>query len=271
MEQRHFLPDTNRLSVLAAMVLLVYVLLPYVDIPERELDLGVLGILFVFRLNFATVTALLGAALTAAGTDWILKGHPSLGNQRTFQHWLLPALTAWVISVPLSTLTVGWQWWTVLAFGGMLLVLVLTAEYIAVDLQDVRHAPAAIGLISVSFALFLILTIALTAAGSRLYVLLPGVMLAMFLVVLRSLYLRLGGRWCVAWAFGIALVIGQVTAGLHYWPLPAISFGLIILGLAYALTSIAAAMEEGRPWRNSWFEPLVMVVVSWGLAIAFTY
>jgi len=269
MEQRHYLPDTNRLSVLIATIMLAYVLLPFIKTPERNLAIEVLGVVFVFKLNFATITALISAALAAAGTDWLLRTHPSLGEQSTFQHMLLPALTTWVIGVPLSTLAEGWQWWAVLAFGALLLVLVLIAEYIAVDLGDVRHAPATVGLTSVSFALFLILVIALVAAGSRLYVLLPGIILAIFLVVLRTLYLRLNGRWCVAWAFGIAAVIGQFTAGLHYWPVSSLSFGLIVLGLAYALTSIAGGIEEGKTWQSIWFEPLFMIVVLWGLAVAF--
>jgi hypothetical protein len=267
MEERNFLPDTDRLSVLAATVLLAYVLLPFVQIPERELSFRVLGVFFVFALNFATITAILGAALAAAGTDWLLRGHPRLGRQSTFQHWLLPALTAWVIGIPLSTLAAGWQWWAVLAFGGLLLVLVLVAEYIVVDLGDARHALASMVLTAVSFSLVLILMITLVASNARLYVLFPGGVLAIFFVVLRTLYLRLGGRWCAAWAGAVALVVGQVAAGLHYWPLSPLRFGLLVLGLAYALTSVAASIEEGHSWRRAWFEPVFMLGVLWGLAI----
>ncbi len=268
MEDSHFLPDTDRLSVLAAAIMLAYVLLPLVKIPERLFTVQILGIFFSLHLNFSTITAILSAALAAAGTDWLLRGHPRLGQASTFQHWLLPALTAWVIGVPLSSLAGGWQWWSVLAFGGLMLVLVLVAEYIVVDLTDVRHVLASIGLTAVSFALFLILTISLAAAESRLYVLLPAVMLAIFLVVLRTLYLRLGGRWCLTWALGIALLVGQFAAGLHYWPLSPLSFGLAVLGLAYALTSVAGGLEEGRPWQSLWFEPAFMLIVLWGLAIS---
>ena len=266
-EEPNYLPDTNRLSVLAATILLTYALLPFINIPERSLAFQLSGIFFVFRLNFSTIASLLSAGLAAAGMDWLLRGHPSLGQQRTFQHWLLPAFTTWVIGVPLGSLTVSWQWWAVWGFGGLLLVLVLIAEYIVVDLSDVRHAPAAIGLTAVSFALFLILTITLAAAASRLYVILPWVSMAVFLVALRTLYLRLGGRWRFAWAIGIALVVGQVTAALHYWPLTPLRFGLLVLGLAYGLTSVAGSIEEGRSWRTLWIEPAIMLLVCWGLAL----
>jgi hypothetical protein len=267
MDERNHLPDTDRLSVLAATIMLAYALLPFIKIPDRNLGIEIFGFVFTARLNFSTIASILSAGLAASGTDWLLRSHPNLGNQNTFQHWLLPAFTAWVIGVPLTSLAVGWQWWAVLAFGGLLLVLVLVSEYIAVDLNDVRHTPATIGLTAVSFALFLILATVLVANESRLYVLLPWLMIAIFLVVLRTLYLRLGGHWCFAWALGIALMVGQAAAGFHYWPLTPLRYGLLVLGLAYSLTSMAGAIEEGRPWRTLWIEPAIMLVVLWGMAL----
>jgi hypothetical protein len=265
-DEHQSLPNTDRLSVLAASILLAYALLPFIKIPERNLFFEVSGVFFVFKLDFSTVLAIISAGLAASGTDWLLRGHPRLGRQATFQHWLVPSLTALVIGVPLSTLVVGIQWWTVFAFGGLLLVLVLVSEYIAVDPSDIRHGPATIGLTAVSYALFLILTVALAAAESRLYILIPALTGAIFLAVLRTLNLRLTGRWCFAWSLGIAFVIGQVAAALHYWPLSPLRFGLLILGLAYALASTAGSIEEGRSWRVLWIEPAIMLAVLWGLA-----
>jgi hypothetical protein len=82
----------------------------------------------------------------------------------------------------------------------MLLILVFVAEYIVFDLSDARHVPAIVGLTAVSFALYLILIIAVRAAGLRLYLLLPALVIPIGLVSLRTLYLRLGGRWCLGWA-----------------------------------------------------------------------
>lgn len=257
----------DRLSVLSASILLAYALLPFIRIPERSLVFSLLGAIFVFKIEFSTLLALISAVLAAAGTDWLLRDHPRLGRRRTFQHWLIPALTAWVIGAPLSSLAVNMQWWAVFAFGGLLLVLVLISEYIAVDPSDTRHGPAAVGLTAVSYALFLILTITLAAAGSRLYLLLPALGLSIFLITLRNLNLRLNGRWAWAWSAAIALIIGQAATALHYWPVSPLQFGLLILGAAYALTSLAGSLEEGRSGRGLWLEPAVMVMVLWGMAI----
>lgn len=266
-EEHQYLPNTDRLSVLTASILLAYALLAFISIPERNLALRLAGAVFTFRINFATLIAIISAGLAASGTDWLLRGHPRLGRSSTFQHWLIPALTAWVIGVPLNSLEVGLQWWAVLAFGGALLVMVLVSEYIAVDPGDTRHGPAAVGLTAVSYAMFLILTIALAAARTRVYVMAPALGAALFLVTLRGLYLRLDGHWYIAWSVGITLVVVEVAVGLHYWPLSPLRFGLFVLGLAYALSSAAGSIEEGRPWRSVWIEPAVMLVALWGLAI----
>jgi hypothetical protein len=266
-EEHQHLPDANRLSVLAATILLTYALTPFLNIPESNLEINLPGVVFYFNLNIATIISLLVAALAAVGSDWIVRDHPGLGKQNTMQHWLMPALTAWVIGVPLSTLKAGPQWWAVFAFGGLLLILVFVAEYIVVDLSDIRHAPATVGLTGLSFALYLILAIAVRSAGLRLYLLLPALVIPLALVCLRTLYLRLGGRWCIKWAVGIAVIIGQIALGLHYWPVSPLTFGLILLGPSYAITSIAGSVEEGHSWHTFWIEPLIMLIVLWGLAV----
>jgi hypothetical protein len=260
------LPDANRLSILASTILLAYALTPFIQTSGQELSLNLPGFVFVYRLNFNTLVSFLVAALAAVGTDWLVKSHPQIGQQKPYQHWLLPALTAWVIGVPLNSLPVGLQWWAVFAFGGVLLILVFVAEYVSVDLSDALHAPATIGLTAVSFALYLILSIAMRAAGLRIYLMLPALVFAMALVVVRTLYLRLGGQWRWAWAIGVAIVVGQIATGLHYWPLSPVTFGLILLGPAYALTSMVGAIEEGRSWRTLWIEPAIMLTAIWLMA-----
>ncbi len=266
MEERRHMPDPDRLSVVTATVLLAYALTPFINFPPQAVSLQLPGFFFQIQLNFTSLISFLVAALAAAGSDWVIQTHPKLGSQNRLPHWILPALTAWAIGVPLTTLEVGAEWWAVFALGGVLFVLVLLAEYIVVDPADVRHGPASVGLTAVSFALYLVLAVTVRAAGLRLYSLLFTLVPTIFLVSLRSLYLRSGGKWFAAWSTGIAMVVGEAAAGLHYWPVSPLRFGLLILGLSYAVTSLAGNLEEGRGWRLMWLEPATMLVIFWGLA-----
>ena len=133
MQAHQHMPETNRLSVITATIFLAYALIPFVDIPSQVISLQLPGFLFQLVINFGTIVSILVAILAAAGTDWLIQGHPTAAGTARLPNWLLPALTAWVIGVPLTTLEVSAQWWAVFALGGLLFVLVLLSEYIVVD------------------------------------------------------------------------------------------------------------------------------------------
>jgi hypothetical protein len=276
MDVHRHLPDRDRLSVLLATILLAYALTRFVDLPDRTLTIRPAGVLLTFTLNFQTIISVLVAVLAATGMDWLVRDHPRFsgeegdepppGWQARFPHWILPALTAWMIGVPLNFLRSGAEWWIVFAMGGTLMALVFVGEYIVVDVEDLRHPAATAGLTALSFALYLILAIAVRSANLRLYLLLPALVPTIGIVSLRTLYLRLGGRWAYAWATGIALLVGQIAAGLHYWPISPVRFGLALVGPSYALTALAGAYEEGRRGAGLAAEPAIMLAVLWGLA-----
>lgn len=277
--QPRSLPNADRLSVLAATILLAYALARFINLPERELAVQLPGVYLSVQINIHTIVALLVAGLTASGADWLLRDHPALdrhnpgkrgapsGKQSTLEHWLLPALTAWVIGLPLSQLPPGPMWWAGFALGGGVLMLVLVAEYIVVDPEDIRQPPAAAGLTAVSFALYLALAVALRFAGIRLFLLLPALSITAGLVSLRAMHLRLHGRWAFVQAAVIALIIGQIAAALHYWPLAPVTYGMVLLGPAYALTSLISSLEEAEPLRKALIEPLAVLIIVWGTAV----
>lgn len=255
------LPNIDRLSVLAAMILLAYSLARFVSFPAREIEFSFLGIYLPIEINVRTIVAFLVAMITAAGADWLLSDHPSISKGATIEHWLLPALTAWVIGFPLYQLPLGPVWWAGFALGGLLLTLVLVAEYITINPEDIRQPIAAAGLIALSFSLFLMLATALQYAGTRLVFMLPALTLAAWLVSLRTLHLRLQRRWSFIQSGIIAFVCAQIMAGLHYLPLSPVSFGLLLLAPAYCLTSLVANLAEEEPIRQAIIEPILVFVL----------
>jgi hypothetical protein len=265
--QERYLPDPNRVGVLAAAVLLTYALTRLVNAPGFTLAIQLPGFYFSYPFTLGTAMTLMAAGLTATGMDWLLGSHPALQGKPKLEHWLLPALTAFIVGVLLDNLPPGSVWWAGFAVGGAILISVFLAEYVAVDPGAPLYAIASAGLTALSYTLFLLFVIALRIGGARLFLSMPAIFLAAGFVTLRTLHLRSGGRWEFPWAIGIGLVSAQLAAGLHYWPLTALQLGLILLGPLYALTALAYSLGQDVPLRSALTEPGIILCGLWVAAI----
>ncbi|HAV78002.1 MAG TPA: hypothetical protein DCX53_11690 [Anaerolineae bacterium] len=266
-EQDPFMPDANRIGMLTSTILLALALARLIPSTGFNLEVQFPGFLFAVPLNVTSIMGILTAGLTATGMDWLLRGHPSLSSRVTFQWWLLPTLTTFVISVPLSTLPNNRFWWVGFLLSGIFIFFVILAEYIVVDADAPYYSVSVAGLTSISYTLFFVLSIALNASGVRLFILLPALFIAALLAGLRILYLRMSGKWEIAWALGIGFVCIQLAAGLHYWPLTPVQFGLLLIGPLYGLTNLAINLDENIPARRATLEPSIVTALCWGLAI----
>jgi hypothetical protein len=225
------------------------------------------GFYFAYSLTLGTAMTLMAGGLMATGMDWLLRGHPGLQERRTIDHWMLPTLTALIIGIVLDILPRGPAWWIGLITGAVILVAVLVAEYITVDPGAPLYALAAAGLTALSYALFLLFVISLRLGAARLFLVVPAVFVAAGLVTLRTLHLRFSERWDFPWALGIGLVCAQAAAGLHYWPLSSLQFGLAVLAPLYALNALASALSEDVPVRSALREPGIILGGLWVAAV----
>jgi hypothetical protein len=249
-EIRRHTPDANRLSILSAGVLLTYALPRLLENPSPILNWNLLGLLALeIPLDLNLLTIFLAAAITAAGMNWILRGHPAYESEISLQHWILPALTAFALGIPLYNFEPGPAWWVSFFLGGALLLMVFVAEYIALDSSDTRYTIASAGLNAVAFSLFLILSSALSFAGARLILSLLVLIPAAGLVSLRAIHLRTG-KWQWQWALVIAVICSQITAALHYWPLSPVQHGLMTLAPLYVLTGLVSKLDEETSTRR---------------------
>jgi hypothetical protein len=262
-----FFPNLDRISVLAATILLAYTFTGMINIPVREIGAQLPGIYLEIEINSQTIVSFLVACLAASGTDWLLREHPSSQNQRLAPHLLIPALTAWVIGVPLQQQASGFYWWAGIFFGGGTLILVLIAEFIAVDPNDANYSLALIGLTTLAYALFFLLAVMLKVSQIRLFLLLPALTLMVLFISLRILRLRRRGKWAFQEAGINALIMAQTTAATYYLPLSPISFGLCVLGPAYGLISLFGNLGEGKTWKDAIPEPIAVLAIFWCLAL----
>ena len=265
-DEHSHMPDANRLSVLIATILLAYAMAHLIETQRNTLNFNILGLVFSLPVNLNVAATLIASGLTAAGMDWLLRGHPHFNSGNTIQHWILPSLTAFVLGVPLYNLPFGPAWWLSFGLGGVLLLLVFLAEYIALDSSDVRQPAASAGLVALSYTLFLILMTTMSFSMSRLLPIAVAVFPASGLVVLRALHLRTG-KWEFAWSAGVALILTEFAAALNYWPLKPLQYGLALLGPLYALTELAQNMAEDVAPRQAGVVAGIGLAVFWAAAI----
>jgi len=262
-----FIPNLDRISVLSATILLAYTLTGIIRIPPRLFAAQLPGFYIEFQVNIQTVVSVLVTALAVSGTNWLLLEHPSAHNKRTFQHWLLPALTAWVIGIPLYQGALGLYWWVGILLGGGVLILVLAAEYIVVDPNDIFYSLASIGLNAVGYAIFFLLSITLRVTQLRLYLIVPALTVTIALISLRTFNLRLRGQAHLALVGICAVIMAELTMAAHYLPLSPIQYGLFLLGPAYAITNFLGKLALRKPQKSMLAEPLLILFAFWASAL----
>jgi hypothetical protein len=266
-EKRFQIPQPNKLSIVSACILICYTTLPFIQLPAREIPFSIAGIMIPLRINFYNLMSLIAAAIAAAGADWMLRDHPLIGTHSTLPHLILPALSAGALGFPLGILKGGIEWWIILAFGSLLIIMILVAEFISMDSNDSRYPLALMVLSAVSYGIFFLISIALRAVNSRLYLMLLILPSFFVFLCLRILHFRLGGRWRFEWTAVITLIVSQCIIAFYYWPLTPIRFGLMLLGPVYALIGIAASLEENPDIRNMHYDPLIVMAIVWVLGI----
>lgn len=267
----HFqLPQSNKLSIVSASILISYALLPFIQVPAREISFTLAGVLIPLRINFYNLMSVIAGAIAASGADWMLRDHPLIGSRSTFPNLILPAVTAGALGFPLGLLEISAEWWIIMGMGSLLIIMIMVAEYISLDKEDSRYPLALMVLSAVSYGIFLLLSIVLRASNSRLYLMMLILPSFFTFLCLRMLHFRLGGRWRFEWTAVITLIIAQCVIAFYYWPLTPVRYGLGLLGPAYALIGIAVSLEENPDFRSIFYEPLVMLGIFWILGFFIT-
>jgi len=267
MKDQHSFPNSDRLSVVMAMIMLAFGLTRVIPISSDTMSFQFLGVKFDVLINIRTVMAVLTGFLAALGSDWIIKEHPANVSARgkwyiSIQNWIVPVFTSFVISITLNQMFAGLSWWIIFGLGSVLLLLIFIAQYAINNISDANNPFASVGLTAITFALFLILAIALRSSGLRLYVILIATIIAAGFVCLRTFYIRLNGEWSYLWSLLVILVVGQITVGLYYLPLSPLQFGLFTTGTLYVLISFAVGIKEERKLAGILTEPISMLLIT---------
>jgi hypothetical protein len=182
------------------------------------------------------------------------------------RHWLLPGMTAWILSLTLANLLFDLYWWIAFTVAGLLILAILIAEYSSSFIENRFHQTAILALNALTYALFLILAITVRGAGLRLYLAFPAIAVGSYLASTRLQLLPDDSEWRPLQTAAITFIVAQIAATLHYLPISALGYGLILLGLFLALNSYMAALNQGQEPKQAAREPVVALAVFWILA-----
>jgi|LDZU01.1.fsa_nt_gi hypothetical protein len=236
---------TDRLSIISALIILNYALMPFIYSPEIPIRFSILGFVLDLHVEYADLMVLSAASFAAIGTYWLLYDHPMLDKSHNLIHLILPTLVAGAMSIPLNVITIGLAWWVVFALESALIIFTLIAEYYSVDPENSLFALSKIILVPLAISLLLLLSVSSRSADYRLYLEIIILGVAFAIIFTRLIALTTIAEKNTKVLISTLLFI-QILVACHYLPLKSISFGLILTGFASSLFSFPLTEDSEK-------------------------
>jgi hypothetical protein len=244
----------ERASVLATLVVLGLILATFLQFPNMSYDLTVLGSPLTVNITQTALMAVLLLGITCAGTDTIVRSHPTarrIEARYSFVTWTLPGLTVLLATVLLPKAPTQAYRLAGYVLTGLILILVISAEYYTVDPADKLYLPARLSLNGWAYLLALVVFVLIYSAKARSLISATGVTLVSTLLALE--FLRSAGRGfgrTALYAFIAGLSTGEIIWAMNYWRISGTTGGLILLLGFYAFTGLANQQLQGRLTRR---------------------
>jgi hypothetical protein len=259
----------ERASVVATLVVLGLILDVFLQLPTWSRDLTVLGSPLTINVSQSVLMAALLVGIVCSGTDVIVRSHPTarrIQARYSFVTWTLPALTVLlaVVLVPQAPTLLYRIAGTVLT--GLILILVISAEYYTVDPSGRRYLAARLSLNAWAYLLALVTFVLIYSAKSRSLVSATGITFVSTLLALELL--RGAGRGfgrTALYALIAGLITGEIIWAMNYWRIQGVTGGLLLLLGFYVAAGLANQQLQGRLTRRVLVEYAVVAVV--GLVI----
>lgn len=241
-------PEVDRLSTLAALLLLTFGLIRVIELPSTSFDLTALGLVVPITFNSRSIMLALAVGLSVVGADWLAQTHPRApAGRRAIERWILPGLASIGIGTLLTRIPEGIGLWLALILAAAVLMSVFLAEFVAIDPEDHRRPLAVIGLEALSYLLLLELSFSMRLLGLRAVFAVPALLLAASATAWRLLRLHQPQRHVLAYGAVIGWGLAQLHWGLHYLPLLPLEGALLLTLFFYLSLGATGAVLGGDP------------------------
>ncbi len=266
--------NRGQLSVLVALIILSFALLPLIEAPEAgSVDTSFLGTPLRLDFTAGTIVLLLVTVLTCAGVDALVHEHPKVRRgevTRTFPFWIIPAATVVVASQLVTRQTDARLWVFGLIVTALVLWLAILAEYATLDPEGPFASRARLFLTAMVYILAVLLfgliwnTRARSSISATLTFLAAGA-LAFDLLYATGANL---GRVSI-FSIAIALVLAEGNWAINYWRSTAFIAAVAQLLAFYALVGLAGQHLIDRVNRRVLIEfaaaiAIALFLLLWG-------
>lgn len=268
------MPNYDRLSVVVSLILLCLALSLIIELPTRTFSFVVLGSPLTIRFSQNWPVAALLASMACIGTDSIIRLHPlSRGRKKlpcTFVFWILPGLATLLATLllpraPNRIYTLG-----SLAMMGILLPLIITAEYHTVDPAAPGYRAARLGLNVVAYLIALVLFVLIYGSRARSLLSATATLAGGGLLALDLLH---GARQSLGrtslYALIVGLVMGEIVWALNYSKVNSLTAGILLLLIFYLITGLSRQGLLGLLSRRILIEFALVALV--GLVLLLKY
>jgi hypothetical protein len=255
----------ERASVVATLVVAGLILAAFLQFPIWSYSLTVLGSPLTITLTQTALMAALLVGITCTGTDSIVRSHPTarrIEARFSFVTWTLPALTALLAVILLPHAPTQLYQMAGYVLTGLILILVISAEYYTVDPADTHYAVARLSLNAWAYLLALIIFILIYSPKARSLISATGVTLVSTLLALE--FLRSAGqgfRRTALYAVIAGLCTGEIIWAMNYWRISGVTGGLILLLGFYVFTGLANQQLQGRLKRRVLLEYAAVALI----------
>lgn len=261
----------QRLSVTVGLVLLGLASAPFVTLPTRPLTFEVFGSPLSLHVSERYVFVALLVGLVCTGTDALLRTHPSAQRrplENTFVMWTVPALTILLAALALPFAPNLLFWIAGILLTGLLLGVIMTAEYHTIDSRDPHFASSQLMLQTMTYVLALASFIMVYGAKSRS--LLSATILFVITALLTLERLRSTGHTLsttIFYGLTAGLVIGQSVWALNYSRVPGTVGGSLLLIAFHVVSGLATQHLSSRLTSRALIEYGIVALLGTGLSI----
>jgi hypothetical protein len=250
----------NRFSIVLALLALNFLVIFF--LPEKPMSklIRISNIEFFFSLG--QTLPLFIAIISLFGSYWILTAHSfaSIKNRvirQLIPNIVLPSITVLIFGLMLMETSKGLSWWAIMAVGLVSYSVIIYSEYKVLNPDLSSNTIFSILLISLAHALFMSLVIALRGSVSRIFLLIPAIILSAAFVSYRTIIFRSDGKLKSYWVIIAILITTQFAVALYYLFLSPSQYGLILTCILFLSNALITRIGKGDKSRL-FFEPLVM-------------